>query len=277
MKTLFNIILKYHFFLLFVLLETISISIVISSDIERKIVFFSSANALSGFFNKRTSEISSYFSLAQTNNQLKNENIRLKNDLLRLKSLEDNSDYRMVDSIGSYRFEYIAAKVINNTVSKDKNFITLDKGEIHGVEKDFGVIGPDGVAGRIIAVSKRYSLAVSLLNTEMGISGKIKRNNYFGSIQWQGDDYRFSKMYEIPNHLKISIGDTIVTSGFSAVFPEGIDIGTIARVDKNVSNNFFDIDIELLTDFKSLYHVYIVNNKNYKEKVLLENSLKNEY
>ncbi len=277
MRTLINAILRYHFFILFVLLEVISLSIVISADIEKKNVFFSSANIVSGFFNEKIKSLESYFVLNIQNKQLLEENVRLRNQIEEVKSNYSNASLSFVDTSGPYRFEYIPARVIKNTVSRNKNFITLDRGEKDGVEKDFGVISSNGVVGIVVATSKRYSLVVSILNTDIGISGKIKKNNYFGSVQWQAGDYRYASMYEIPNHLKISIGDTIITSGYSAVFPEGLDIGLISKVEKNVSNNFFNLEIELLTDYKNLYNVYIVNNKNRREQILLENTVKDEY
>lgn len=277
MRTLLNAILRYHFFILFVLLEVISLSIVISADIEKKNVFFSSANIVSGFFNEKIKSLESYFVLNIQNKQLLEENVRLRNQIEEVKSNYSNASLSFVDTSGPYRFEYIPARVIKNTVSRNKNFITLDRGEKDGVEKDFGVISSNGVVGIVVATSKRYSLVVSILNTDLGISGKIKKNNYFGSVQWQAGDYRYASMYEIPNHLKISIGDTIITSGYSAVFPEGLDIGLISKVEKNVSNNFFNLEIELLTDYKNLYNVYIVNNKNRREQILLENTVKDEY
>jgi len=272
-----NVILKYYFVLLFILLEVISLSLVVSSDIEKKIVFFSSANAVSGFINKQIYSLTSYLSLRRDNLELARENINLKNQIVKIRDIQKSQTTKFIDTSGAYHFEYIAAKVINNTVSKNKNFITIDKGEKDGIKKDFAVTSPHGVVGIVIATSKRYSLVVSLLNTGFGISGKIKRNNYYGSIQWTSQNYRYAKMYEIPNHLKISLGDTVITSGFSAVFPAGIDIGVISKVDKNISNNFFDIEIELLTDFKNLSDVYIINNKNRREQILLENTVKDEY
>jgi rod shape-determining protein MreC len=277
MRTLINTILRFHVFLLFVVLEIISLSIVISADIEKKNVFFSTANSFSGFINKKVNNISTYFWLNSENKQLVNENLRLRKELAQIKIFQNYQTGSFVDTSRTNRFEYYSAKVIRNSISKDKNFITIDKGRKDGIEKNFGVISAEGVVGVVIATSENYSLVVSILNTNWGLSGKIKKNNYYGEIQWEGKDYRYVDMYEIPNHLKISIGDTIVTSGYSAFFPEGIDVGTISKIDKNISNNFFDIELKLLADFKCLYHVYVINNKNRREQILLENTVEDEY
>jgi rod shape-determining protein MreC len=277
MRTLINTILRFHVFLLFIVLEIISLSLVISADIEKKNVFFTTANSFSGFINKKVNSISTYFWLKSENNQLVNENLRLRKELAQIKIFQNYQAGSFIDSSRTSRFEYYSAKVIRNSISKDKNYITIDKGSKDGIEKNFGVISSEGVVGVVIATSENYSLVVSILNTNWGLSGKIKKNNYYGEIQWEGRDYRYVDMYEIPNHLKISIGDTIVTSGYSAFFPEGLDIGTISKIDKNISNNFFDIELKLLSDFKSLYHVYVINNKNRREQILLENTVEDEY
>jgi rod shape-determining protein MreC len=250
---------------------------VISADIERKHVFFSSANVISGFFNRQITGLVSYLTLSTENEYLADENIRLRKELAIANQKLENTKTTYSDSIEGYQFQFIPARVVKNSISLGKNFITIDKGEKHGIEKDFGVIGTNGVVGIVVATSNRFSLVVSVLNTGLGISGKIKKNNYFGSVQWEGSDYRYINMYEIPNHLEIEIGDTVVTSGFSAVFPAGIDIGTIAKIEKNVSNNFFDLELELFVDFKNLDHVYVINNKLRREQVLLEKTIEDEY
>ena len=277
MKTLINVLLRYHFFLLFVLLEGIALIMVISSDVEKKNAFFTSANSISGYFNKKINNWTAYFSLDKENEGLRNENIKLKKEVADLKSTQRKTLKFKVDTSGAYRYEYIGARVIKNTVSKSKNFITLDKGEIDGVEIDYGVISPKGLVGTVVATSKRYSLVISTLNDRTAVSAKIKKNNFFGSIQWNGDDYRYVTLLGIPNHLDLVIGDTVVTSGYSAIFPKDVPIGTISKLGMDEGTNFFDLQVKLLTDFKGLYNVYIINNKNRREQVLLENIAEDEY
>lgn len=277
MKTLINVILRYHFFLLFVLLEGIALIMVISSDVEKKNAFFTSANAVSGSINKKINNWTAYFTLDKENEELRSENLKLKNELEVLKSTQRKTLKFKPDTSSAYHYEYLKASVIKNTVTRSKNFVTLDKGELDGVEKDFGVISPNGVVGVIIATSKRYSLAVSILNDRIGISAKIKKNEFYGSVHWDGDDYRYVTLSGIPNHLNLVIGDTIVTSGYSAIFPKNVLIGTISKLGKDESTNFYDLQVKLSTDFKSLFNVYIVNNKNRKEQILLENIAEDEY
>lgn len=277
MKTLINVLLRYHFFLLFLFLEVIALIMVISADVEKKNAFFTSANAVSGYFNKKFNNWTAYFSLDKENEGLRKENIHLKNELEVLKSIRKKTLKFRPDTSGAYRYEYLSARVIKNTVSKSKNYITLDKGEMDGVEKDFGVISADGVVGVIVATSKRYSLAISILNDRIGISAKIKKNEFFGSVYWDGSDYQLVTLAGIPNHLNLLEGDTIVTSGYSAIFPKDLMIGTISELGKDESTNFYDLKVKLSTDLKSLFNVYIVNNKNRREQILLEKTVEDEY
>ncbi len=242
----------------------------------KKKSFFSSANAVSGFINTQINDFNSYFELKYENKQLIKENIRLINELEQLKNSK-NTDIFKIDTTTAYNFAYLHAKVIKNTVSKSRNFLTIDKGEKDGVEKDFGVVGIDGIVGVVVATSKHYSLVVSILNERIGISAKLSKNNFFGTVKWDGYSYRFAKLSGIPNHLSLTPGDTIVSSGFSSIFPANIPIGVISKLRKNESTNFFDIDIRLTTDMKSVENVYVVNNKNMREQILLDKIAEDEY
>ena len=278
MKALINVIIRFHLVLLFIVLELISIRMVIFEDLEKKNAVFSSSNAISGFFYKKLNIWVAYFSLAEENEVLRNENLELKNLFNKIsvqKPFEKiNTDTSKTDSL---QYRYISSRVINNSIYKKQNYITLDKGSADGIKKEFAVINLKGIIGFVVAVSKHYSLVVSILNNRVGISAKIKQSNQFGSVQWNKNDYRYASLMEIPNHIKVSIGDTIVSSGFSAIFSPGINIGTVAKINTNESNNFYEIDIKLTADFKSLYYVYVVDNSMRKERLSLENIINDEY
>ncbi|RLD81702.1 MAG: rod shape-determining protein MreC [Bacteroidetes bacterium] len=278
MKALINVIIRFHLVLLFIVLELISIRMVIFEDLEKKNAVFSSANAISGFFHKKLNTWFAYFSLAEENEVLRNENLELRNLLNKTqiqKSIEKiNTDTSQTDSL---QYTYISARVINNSIYKKQNYITLNKGLADGIKKEYAVINQKGIVGVVVAVSKHYSLVVSILNNRIRISAKIKQSNQFGSVHWNKNDYQFANLMEIPNHFKVSIGDTIVSSGFSAIFPPDINIGTITQINTNQSNNFYEINIKLTADFKSLYYVYVVDNSLRKEQLFLENTINDEH
>ena len=278
MKVLINVIIRFHFVFLFIILEIISIRMVIFEDLEKKNAYFSSANAVSGFFYKRLDNWSAYFSLAHENEMLRTENLELR------KSINKNKRMELIDIVksdtsktDSEKYTYIPSRVINNSIYKKQNYITIDKGFADGIKKDFGVISAKGVVGVVVAVSQHYSLVVSILNNRFGIGVKVKKSNHFGSVHWLKNNYRYASLFEIPNHIKIAEGDTIVSSGFSSIFPPGINIGNIAKFKTNQSNNFYEIDIKLSTDFKNLYNVYVIDNLMRKEQISLENEVKDEY
>ena len=251
---------------------------VVSEDLEKKNAVFSSANSISGYFQKRINTWFAYFSLDKENEILRNENLGLRK-LLSLKSGQRLNNPIQQDSLlmDSVKYRYFSAKVINNSIYQKQNYITIDKGFLDGIRKNFGVIGPNGVVGVVVAVTDHYSLIVSLLNNKIGISAKIKKSHHFGSVHWNENDYRIANLMEIPNHISIAVGDTIVTNGFSAIFPENINIGTIAGFTTNKSDNFYDIEIKLATDFKNLYNVYIIDNKTRGELIFLKNLVQDEY
>ena len=274
MNTLLKVIIRFHFLLLFIIFETISLSLLISEDIQKKNVVFSSANVVSGFFFERINNWNSYFILEKENENLRSENLKLKNKLQRFKKSKSKQIFQTSDSI---QYSHIHGRVINNTVYRGKNYLTINKGSIDGIEKDFGVVGHDGVVGIVAAVSKRYSLVVSLLNERFALSAKIKKNNFFGTLKWDAENYRYVRLTDIPNHVKLNIGDTVVSSGFSAVFPKNINIGLISQISKNGSNNFYDLKVKLLIDFKSIKNVYLIKNYHRNEQLNLEIKAKDEY
>jgi rod shape-determining protein MreC len=159
--------------------------------------------------------------------------------------------------------------VINNSVNKQKNYFTLDKGRRQGIKVDMAVTSEDNVAGVIVGCSENYSVAISLLNLDFRLSARIRSNGYFGSLNWDGRNYRHAVLNEIPQHISVSIGDTVETTGYSAIFPEGIRIGKVSDLKKSGSD-FYKITVELFTDFKKLYYADIIGNMKKTEQLELE-------
>lgn len=271
MKNLLRFIINNHSFLLFVLIESFTISLTIKNSDIKKEATISSANFISGFFYERLSKYKNYFNLTEENIKLQKENSELRNKL----QTENFEEFKLVnDSISGRKYLYKTAEVIKNSVFKN-NFLTINKGSKDGIHKEMVVVSSEGIVGIISNVSRNYSTAISLLNTKLGISGRLKKNNHFGSVVWDAKDYRYTTFNEIPNHIQISIGDTVVTSGYSALFPPDIPIGTVAQVTRKGKDNFLDIQIKLSVDFKTLRYVYLIENLKRKEQIDLE-SITNE-
>src|SRR5690606_4492481 len=165
-----------------------------------------------------------------------------------------------LDSALSHNFEFRSAKVINNSIHLNQNHLTLNKGRKHGIKEGMGVFNEEGIVGRVKGVSKNFASVLSLLHTELLVSSKIKRTDVFGSTQWDGKDTQKAKLIYVPRHVEIEIGDTIVTSGYNSIFPEGIPVGLVEEVAPGEETNYLDITIKLTADFTKLTYVYLVEN-----------------
>lgn len=179
------------------------------------------------------------------------------------------------DSLRQYF--YTPATVINNTIYRKTNYLTINKGTRHGVLPDMAVISANGIVGVVQNASKNYATIISVLNTKLGVSAKLKNSKFYGSIKWDGLNYRKVILNEIPNHAVIHLGDSVVTSGYSIIFPEGIMIGTISDfAEDSEGSNFYDIKLKLSTDMKKLNHVFVVGNFLKDEQKELEKAIINE-
>ncbi|VAW16295.1 Rod shape-determining protein MreC [hydrothermal vent metagenome] len=243
----------------------------------QKVRFLNSSNRVSGAVYELFNSVSGYFNLANVNEELALENTKLRNELSRHRGIEQKAGLFLPDkSTGGLTYSFTSAKVIHNSVNKQYNYITLDKGAKDGVMPDRGIISKDGVIGILTNVSKTYSAGMSILNRKSNISAKLKRNNYFGSITWDGRDYRYVQLKEVPLHVELHKGDTIVTSGYSSYFPEGVVIGVIHSFEKKGGEYFYSISVELGVDFKSITYVDIINNLKVGEIKELEKLNGNE-
>jgi rod shape-determining protein MreC len=229
--------------------------------------------ALVGNIEKRYDRFSSYFTLARENKSLAEENTRLYN------SLPDSYFNPLIpestDTSKDKRYIFLHARVINNSISNQYNFIVLDKGSKHGVKPDMAVICSDGLVGVIKETTENFSSAISVLNREFNPNAMIKRNGYFGYIEWMGLNYRKVILKEIPLHADVKVGDTIITSGYSSIFPKGILIGTIEKFEPE-EGIFYKITVDLSTDFKKLANVTLIKDLRQDELVELESGTEND-
>jgi len=270
MDSLLIFLKRIHVLLVFIVLEVTAIVFVVQGDVQRNSVFATSANYIMGniyditwryvgYFNLREANVSLLKQLAQNRN---NTNAYI-NDTATFRDFVDTTNRKL-------KYRFITASIIKNSVSRQNNFITLDVGREKGVKEDMGVVSPDGVVGIVVAVSDHFSLALSVLNKKIGISAKLKANNFYGSILWPGKDYKRAILTEIPNHVELKEGDTVVTSGYSAVFPGGIPIATVDTFEKNSEDNFYNINVKLLTDLKCVSNVFVIENLMQDEQLNLE-------
>lgn len=230
---------------------------------------------MAGNVYKLTSGITDYLSLGKVNRQLAEENARLL-DLTGSSFLKtDTLEFIHNDTVFLRRFQYINAGVINNSVTRRNNFLTLNKGRKHGIEPDMGVITFNGVVGIVTNVSENFSSVISLLHKDMQISARLTKNDQIGTLIWEGHDYRKVTLTYIPTHVELSTGDTLVTSGFSVIFPPNIFIGTIGQFKIRRGDNFYTAEIDLALDFNSLKYVQVVKDLMNDELRELESQTQN--
>ncbi len=270
MRNLIRFILNNHFLLLFILLETVALILVFQNNYYQSAFVFNISRNVSGYINTKTHSAREYLSLREANIALHEENRLLRNELFSsYKSRIPLAEEAEFDQIWERRYDYIPARVIANSVNKQHNFLSLDKGAVHGVETDMAVVSGNGVVGIVTGVSENFSTIIPLLNVDLRISSKLKNTGYFGSLYWNGRDPEKATLTDIPHHVTLNTGDSIITSGYSAIFPEGIMVGTITDFDI-YGGNFWSVTVKLSTDFRKLNQVYVIRDLFREELLELE-------
>ena len=271
MHNLFRFIKLNHFLLLFILIESISIGLLIQNNNYQanKIINFSTKYTSAIY--KHVSLLSDYLGLKETNDYLIQENAKL---YTLLQNNENEINSMLLEKNG---FNYIAAKVINNSIKKRNNFLTLNKGSKNGIKRGMGVVTNQGVIGMVHSTSENYSLIISLLHKKSATGIFLKKNMHTGILTWEGFNYRIATINDLPIHIPINIGDTVITNSYSNVYPEGINIGIIDSFKKNENDGFYTINVKLLEDFNNLRYVYIIYSNESSEQQRLESIIpKNE-
>lgn len=264
MRNLLELINKHNHLLFFILLEIIAIGLIIQNSNFHKSAFINSTNGITANSFEAISHLKDYFSLKSTNEMLLVENAKLKSLI----------SYQAKDSVrSSDPHQFISATIINNSVSRANNYITLDKGEVDGVRKGMGVVTEKGVIGIVKATSQKFSSVLSILHSQSKVSVVIKKNNHFGSLQWDGKSYKKARINDIPSHVNLSIGDTIITSGFSFIFPSKTQLGVISKIDTEEDDKFHEITMTFIEDLKQVKYVTICQSLNKNEKTKLEEDL----
>lgn len=262
---------KFKYFLFFLLLQLIAIGITFNNLNFQKSKFVNSANSITGGMYEKVSDISEYLHLKSINNQLLEENRRLRTRIFESQYVNFSKDSIYLDTTKYFqKYTYTTAKIINNNYSNSFNFLTISKGSNQGIKKDLAVINSKGVVGIVDNVNDNYARIQSVLNKNTNLNARLKGTRYFGTLNWNAKDYRIMQLIDIPRQARLQVGDTIETDGKSAIFPEGILIGTVVGVNKkNVVGN--TIDVKLFNDMSNIGPVYIVKNLHKKEIKILEN------
>ncbi len=267
---------KSNSFLLFFILETICLFLVVGYNKSQKEIFINSTNIFTGKIHEKTSEFSNYMSLSELADKLSVQNANLRKQLIELETKMHQDSNFVMDSIveldSTQVYSFLPVKIINNSVNKIYNTFTLNKGSNDGIKYKQGVIGNDGVYGIVIRVGKHYSVAMSILNPEMKVSGLIKNRDYIGSINWNGD-ITHVRMNDVPKHAVFEKGDTIITSGYSSIFPKGLHIGVIDTFWIESGRNFYNIDVKLGEDLAKVSYAYVVSHKLKEEQLLIESGV----
>ena len=286
MHRLLAFLFRYRTFIVFVLLEGLCVAFIANNTSYQQAALLNSANTVVASVMEASNDVSSYFGLRQANESLVKENARLRESLANRRSAAPpeqliflpTSEKILIDSAEvEQKYEFLPAKVINNSVRRAKNSITIDRGKRDGVVPGMGVISPQGVVGKVKYVSERYAVITSLLHTEMYISSVLQRTNQLSTTQWDGRDPRHAKLLYVPRHVNVTAGDTVITSGYSGIFPKDILIGTVSEVQIAENSTFYDITLSLSAEFGSLSHVYVVQNNFLTEQDSLEQHFRELY
>ena len=275
MNNLLYFFIKARPWILFTVYAVIGCILLFNSNPYQHSVYLTSANSIStGVYNAATG-VTSYFNLRNINEDLQRRNSDLELELLALKQQMlqfHDMEYAQTHPVDSalQRYNFILAHVINNSVHRPHNYITIQKGALDGIKPDMGVVDQNGVVGKGNVVGPHSARIISLLNNNLRLSCKVKSSNTVGSLVWDGDDYRVALLEEIPRHATFNKGDTIITSGYSTSFPEGIPVGVILGEKKGHDDNFHTLMVKLFTDFSKLSTVRIIVDNMAEELKVIE-------
>ena len=277
MKNLIQFLIRSSIFLLFLILETTAFILIIHNTGYQRIVLLSSANAMAAHMYQTSESVIDFFKsknilrqenikLYGENTDLRNQIVDLQNEIGRIRVAQTDTTYIPAEN----DLQYIPAKIINKSTNKHKNYITINKGERDGIAPGMGVIATDGVVGIVKNVSEKFAVVIPILNPEISINAKFKSHGYIGPVVWLGHDYRYANMTDIARHVRVHRGDSIITSGLTTVFPEGIPVGTIEKCHLGENDAYHIIKIRLAVNFQTLSYVRVIRNNNRTEWEALE-------
>ena len=269
MNNLLNFFVKHSAWFIFAIYVILSLVLLFKDNPYQQSVYLTSANSVSAAVYKAFSNVTSYFHLRDINESLQERNASLEMELIELRNQMTDLSLISPDSLHQpalKQYTFVMAQVIGNSIAQPNNYITINRGYRDGVKPEMGVIDQNGVVGIVNVVGPHAARVISLLNPHIRLSCKLRDTGFFGSMVWDGKDPRYAVLEELPKHLTYHKGDTVVTSGYSAVFPEGIIVGTVEGLARGMSDSFVSLRIKLTTNFSQLSSVRIITN-SMKEQV----------
>lgn len=275
MHSLFSFLVRYSSVFVFTFYVIISCVLLFDRNPYHHHVYMTSAGKLASTVYEEANAFTSYFHLRDINEDLQRRNASLEAEVIGLRhQLRSYKEASYADSMTVTEvlnpYSFIIAHVINNSITRPYNYITIEKGELDGIKPEMGVVDQNGVVGVVNIVAPHSSRIISLLNPNFRLSCRVKGSDSFGSLVWDGRTYEEAVLEELPKHTVFKQGDTIVTSGYSAVFPEGIPVGTVIGKARDANDNFFTLRVKLLTDFSQLSTVRIISNALKEEIIKVE-------
>jgi len=277
-RNVFLFIRRHFNFLFFLVLQIISLSFLFRYNKFHEAAFLNVSTEITGRFNQRYNSIEYYFQLKKTNESLVKENLGLRQLLKENYEGPDSNRRLMNDTIRAdsgrsiLKYQIMEAKVVNNTTALRANYLTIHRGFAQGVRTNMGVTGPQGIVGSVINVSRNFAIVMSMLHPQFKVVVKLKRGGETGTIDWDGLSPNFVTLRAIPKSAKVNIGDTVVTSPTSSLFPANLMVGTIEEIVPDNSSNFYTLKIRAATNFSNIEYVYVIDNLQYDEQKGLEDS-----
>ena len=272
MRNLLEFLAKYNHWFVFLILEVVSMVLLFQYNSYQGSAWFSSANAVTGKLYEWDANVETFFSLTKVNQELTQRNAYLEQEVQKLSHslvsvTKDSSIYHRDQFALLRNYRLIPAKVVANSVNKPGNLMTIDKGSADGIHKDMGVISGTGVVGIVYLVAEHYAIVIPVLNTKSNISCMIQNRGYFGYLRWKGGVSDLAYLEEVPRHAHFKLGDYVVTSGYSAVFPPGVRVGRILHVFNSADGLSYRVQLRLSTDFARLRDVCVIDDAAMKERL----------
>lgn len=272
MRNLLEFLAKYNHWFVFLILEVVSMVLLFQYNSYQGSAWFSSANAVTGKLYEWDANVETFFSLTKVNQELTQRNAYLEQEVQKLSDslvsvTKDSSIYHRDQFVLLRNYRLIPAKVVANSVDKPGNLMTIDKGSADGIHKDMGVISGTGVVGIVYLVAEHYAIVIPVLNTKSNISCMIQNRGYFGYLRWKGGVSDLAYLEEVPRHAHFKLGDYVVTSGYSAVFPPGVRVGRILHVFNSADGLSYRVQLRLSTDFARLRDVCVIEDAAMKERL----------